>query len=70
MTTVRRRILRPQREQAASPREEARQQRQRAKLAKHRLSLKRWLTRLKGSANTVSLLHQQIARLESQVTGQ
>ena len=70
MTTVRRRILRLQREQTANPRDAARRERQQAKLAKHRLSLKRWLTRLKRSANTVAQLHQQIVRLEAQVTGQ
>ena len=66
MTTVRRRILRPQRTTAVEdPRRQARLVRQREQLVKSRASLKRWLTRLKRAANTVADLHQRIARLES-----
>lgn len=65
MTTLRRRILRPRRE--ASPadlRQQVRLQKKREQLAKDRVSLKRWLTRLKRATNTVTELHQRIARLE------
>lgn len=66
MTTVRRRILRPQRTAAdEDPRRLARLARQREQLVKSRASLKRWLTRLKRAANTVADLHQRIGRLES-----
>lgn len=68
MTTPRRRILRPH--QAApptDPRQQARLQKKREQLARDRVSLKRWLTRLKRAANTVADLHQRITRLESLV---
>ena len=65
MTTLRRRILRPQREAApVDPRQQARLQKKREQLAKDRVALKRWLTRLKRAANTVADLHQRITRLE------
>ena len=64
MTTPRRRILRPHRDALADPRQQARLQKKREQLAKDRVSLKRWLTRLKRAANTVADLHQRIARLE------
>lgn len=65
MTTPRRRILRPHREAPpADPRQQARLQKKREQLAKDRVSLKRWLTRLKRAANTVADLHQRITRLE------
>ena len=65
MTTPRRRILRPHRQEVpADPRQQARQQRRREDLAKSRLALKRWLTRLKRASNTVADLHQRITRLE------
>jgi hypothetical protein len=68
MTTPRRRILRPNRETPpADPRQQARLQRKREQLAKNRVSLKRWLTRLKRAANTVADLHQRITRLETLV---
>ena len=68
MTTPRRRILRPHREAPpADPRQQARLQRKREQLAKDRMSLKRWLTRLKRATNTVTVLHQRITRLESAV---
>ena len=70
MTTVRRRILRPQRTTAdEDPRRLARLARQREQLVKSRASLKRWLTRLKRAANTVADLHQRIGRLESVTAG-
>ena len=70
MTTVRRRILRPQRTTAVEdPRRLARLARQREQLVKSRASLKRWLTRLKRAANTVADLHQRIGRLESVTAG-
>lgn len=65
MTTLRRRILRPHREALpANPRQQARLQKKREQLAKDRISLKRWLTRLKRATNTVADLHQRITRLE------
>ena len=65
MTTPRRRILRPHRETPpADPRQQARLQKKREQLAKDRVSLKRWLTRLKRATNTVTDLHQRITRLE------
>ncbi len=65
MTTLRRRILRPHREASpADPRRQARLQKKREQLAKDRVSLKRWLTRLKRATNTVTDLHQRITRLE------
>jgi len=68
MTTPRRRILRPHREAPlADPRQQARLQRKREQLAKDRVSLKRWLTRLKRATNTVADLHQRITRLETLV---
>ena len=70
MTTLRRRILRPRREPPpADPPHQARLQKKREQLARNKSSLKRWLTRLKRAANTVSDLHQQIARLETTTTG-
>jgi hypothetical protein len=68
MTTLRRRILRPRRESPpADPRLQARLQKKREQLSKDRVSLKRWLTRLKRAANTVTDLHQRIAKLETLV---
>ena len=68
MTTPRRRILRPhQVASQADPRHLARLQKKREQLARDRISLKRWLTRLKRAANTVADLHQRITRLESPV---
>ena len=65
MTTPRRRILRPHWEAAlADPRQQARLLKKREQLAKDRLSLKRWLTRLRRATNTVADLHQRISRLE------
>ena len=69
MTTLRRRILRPLRDAAAPhPRQQVRLQKKREQLAKDRVSLKRWLTRLKRATNTVASLHQRITRLETLVT--
>jgi hypothetical protein len=68
VTTPRRRILRPhQVAHPADPRQQARLQKKRERLARDRVSLKRWLTRLKRAANTVADLHQRITRLESLV---
>ena len=64
MTTPRRRILRPHQAAPADPRQQARLQKKREQLAKDRVSLKRWLTRLKRAANTVADLHQLNTRLE------
>jgi hypothetical protein len=70
VTTPRRRILRPHREDPhADPRQQARLQRKREQLARDRIALKRWLTRLKRAANTVADLHQRITRLETLVAG-
>ena len=69
MTTPRRRILRPHREAPpADLRQQARLQRKREQLARDRMSLRRWLTRLKRAANTVADLHQRITRLETLVS--
>jgi hypothetical protein len=66
MITPRRRVFRPPvGEPAHDPRQQARAQRRRAQLAKDRMSLKRWLTRLKRATNTVTDLHQRIVRLEA-----
>ena len=66
MTTIRRRVLRPNPIQAAAdPRQTARNARQRQRLERDRIALKRWLTRLKRAANTVVELHQRISRLET-----
>ena len=68
MTTPRRRILRPHREEVPiDARQQARLQRKRERLARDRVALKRWLTRLKRAANTVADLHQRITRTESLV---
>ena len=68
-TSPRRRVLRPAApEPAADPREQARTQRRRAQLAKDRASLKRWITRLKRAANTVTELYARIGRLEQLLT--
>jgi hypothetical protein len=65
-TTPRRRVLRPPPAVPnVAPRVQARSQRRHMQLAKDRASLKRWLSRLKRAANTVSQLHARIARLES-----
>ena len=68
MTTPRRRILRHHQEATpADPRRQARLTRKREQLARDKVSLKRWLTRLKRAANTVADLHQRITRLETLV---
>lgn len=54
MSTVRRRVLRPS---PTTPPHNRRQERQRAKLAADRVSLRRWMTRLKRAFNTVERLH-------------
>jgi hypothetical protein len=70
MTTIRRRVLRPNPAAAvADPRLAARHARQRQRLEKDRIALKRWLTRLKRAANTVTDLHQRISRLEAALHG-
>ena len=66
MTTPRRRILRPHPSAlSADTRQQARLQKKLERLAKDRVSLKRWLTRLKRATNTVAELHQRISRLET-----
>lgn len=68
MTALRRRILRPHREAPpGDPRQQARLQKKREQLAKDKVSLKRWLTRLKRATSTVADLHQRITRLETLV---
>ena len=70
MTTIRRRVLRPNPVQTvADPRQAARNARQRQRLEKDRIALKRWLTRLKRAANTVADLHQRISRVEVAIGG-
>jgi hypothetical protein len=69
MTAIRRRVLRPGHVSTAiDSRQTARAARQREQLARHRTAFKRWLTRLKRAANTVTELHQRIARLEAAIT--
>lgn len=65
MTTPRRRVLRPQAVPVADPKQTARLQRRQSELAKSRAALRRWLTRMKRAANTVTVLHQRISRLEA-----
>ena len=66
MTVLRRRVLRATpTEPVPGPRHAARIQRCRAQLTKDRTALRRWLTRLKRAANTVTDLHQRIARWEA-----
>ena len=68
MTAVRRRVLRAgQISTVTDIRKAARYARQRERLEKDRTALKRWLTRLKRAANTVTDLHQRIARLEASI---
>ena len=68
MSPVRRRVLRPPApEPPVDPAMAARIARQRARLAKEKVSLKRWLTRLKRATNTVTALHQSIVRLEATI---
>ena len=65
-TTPRRRVLRPPSAiPTADPRAQARQLRRHTQLTKDRTSLKRWLSRLKRAANTVTQLHARIIRLET-----
>lgn len=65
MTTIRRRVLRPAPELAASdPRERRRSERQRAQLTADRQALRRWMSRLKRAFNSVDRLQARIARLE------
>lgn len=66
MTTLRRRILRPHQDEAmVDSRQHTRLQRNRDELGKSRISLKRWLTRLKRAVHTVADLHQRITKLEA-----
>ena len=68
MSTVRRRVLRTgQVSTVTDPRQATRHARRRDRLVKDRSALKRWLTRLKRAANTVTELHQRIARLEATI---
>ena len=70
MNAVRRRVLRSvPPEPATDPAAAARLVRLRTRLAKEKSSLKRWMTRLKRATNTVTSLHQSIARLESLISG-
>jgi hypothetical protein len=65
MSAVRRRVLRPGHVSTVTDmRKATRYARQRERLEKDRAALKRWLTRLKRATNTVTDLHQWIARLE------
>ncbi|MCI0362135.1 MAG: hypothetical protein L0211_26940 [Planctomycetaceae bacterium] len=69
MSAVRRRVLRRpgQVSTVTDLRKATRSARQRERLEKDRKALKRWLTRLKRAANTVTDLHQRIARLEATI---
>jgi hypothetical protein len=67
MNQVRRRVLRPAPEMSPDPALARRQDRQREQLTADRLSLRRWMTKLKRAFNTVDRLHVRIARLERQL---
>jgi spore germination cell wall hydrolase CwlJ-like protein len=69
MSTVRRRVLRQPKQVSTVTdlRKARRSARQRERLEKDRVALKRWLTRLKRAANTVTELHQRIARVEAAI---
>lgn len=70
MNAVRRRVLRSlPPEPATDPVASARLIRLRTRLAKEKSSLNRWMTRLKRATNTVTSLHQSIARLEATING-
>ncbi len=64
MSQVRRRVLRPAPITTVDAPESRRKERQRQQLVADRLSLRRWMTRLKRAFNTVDRLHARIARLE------
>ena len=69
MTGVRRRTLQPaSAPRAADSRIVAITKRRREELAKKRAALRRWLTRLKRAANTVTALHRRIGRMEATLT--
>lgn len=69
MSAVRRRVLRRpgQVSTVTDLRKVTHSARQRERLERDRKALKRWLTRLKRAANTVTDLHQRIARLEATI---
>lgn len=64
MSQIRRRVLRPVPVTTIEVAESRRKERQRQQLAADRLSLRRWMTRLKRAFNTVDRLHARITRLE------
>jgi hypothetical protein len=64
MSLARRRVLRPAPVTTIDAAELRRKERQRQQLAADRLSLRRWMTRLKRAFNSVDRLHARIARLE------
>ena len=68
MTTVRRRVLRPQREPAVDPRQVARLGKLHQKLDHERAALERWTAKLKRAFRAVERGQQRIARIERTLT--
>ena len=69
MSQVRRRVLRPAPEPIVDAAQSRRHDRQRQQLSADKLSLRRWMIRLKRAFNTVDRLQTRIARLERQLAG-
>ena len=67
MTTPRRRVLQPIAPPVADPVAERRRAKLQEALAKDRLALKRWMTKLRRSFNTVERIQAKIARLEKRL---
>lgn len=67
MTTPRRRVLRPVAAPAADPVADRRRARLQEVLAKDRQALKRWMTKLRRSFNTVERIQAKIKRLEKRL---
>ena len=68
MTTPRRRVLRPTHATSAvDVRHQARQQKRHEQVARERVSLDRWMARLKRAFHAVEKQQKRIARLERQL---
>ncbi|MHB1425762.1 MAG: hypothetical protein ACYC3I_21550 [Gemmataceae bacterium] len=67
MTTPRRRIVRPAAASTSRPQADRRLAQLRTRLEKERLSLARWMRRLKRAFHSVERLQLRIARLERQM---
>ena len=64
MTTPRRRVLRPVREEPPDPQHERLRQRRQAQLAQERAAFERWMARLRRAGNEVAKRQKRIVRLE------